>query len=310
MDAATASAHGQSPTGLRGLVGRHPVAGYFALAYAVSWSGVLLVAGPGGVPGDAEQVAALLPLVALAMLAGPAAAGLLLTALLDGREGLRALGARLVRWRVGAGWYAAALLTAPTLLLAALAPLALASPAFLPAAATAADRAGVVAFALAAGLGAGLFEELGWTGFATPRVLRRHGVLAAGLLVGVPWWAWHALADYWGGAGYGGWYLPHLLLWGAALPAYRVLMTRAYARTGSLLLAVLMHAAFTGGQALLGPAWTTAGAAVLWYGAFALALWAAVAALALADHLGVLGPHAPAGPSGRASLVVQPASDR
>jgi hypothetical protein len=50
-----------------------------------------------------------------------------------------------------------------------------------------------------------------------------------------------------------------------------------------LLLAVLMHAAFTGGRALLGPAWTTAADAVLWYGPFALALWAAVAALALAD---------------------------
>jgi len=31
-------------------------------------------------------------------------------------------------------------------------------------------------------------EELGWTGFAVPTLLRqRYGALATGLLVGVPW---------------------------------------------------------------------------------------------------------------------------
>ena len=40
------------------------------------------------------------------------------------------------------------------------------------------------AMAIAAGLSAGLFEELGWTGFAIPR-LRRSGIVATGLMVGV-----------------------------------------------------------------------------------------------------------------------------
>jgi membrane protease YdiL (CAAX protease family) len=283
MSAASASVQVR-PVGLRALVRRHPLAVYFVLAYTVSWAGILLVAAPGGVPAAPEAVAGLLPLVFLAMVAGPSLAGLLLTALIDGRDGLRALLSRLTRWRVAPFWYAAALLTAPALLLAVLAPLALGSTAFLPKPFTTADPAGLAALALAGGLMAGLFEEIGWSGFATPRLLRRHGWLAAGLLLGLPWWAWHALGDYWGGAAYGGWYLPHLLLWGVALPAYRVLMTRVYARTGSLLVAVLMHAAFTGGQALLEPAWTTAANAVLWYGAFALALWAAVGLVALADR--------------------------
>jgi membrane protease YdiL (CAAX protease family) len=198
----------------------------------------------------------------------------------------------MARWRVGARWYAAALLTAPLLRLAALVPLALVSPAFLPGLATAADRGSLAAFALVGGLGAGLLEESGWSGFVTPRLLRGRSVLVAGLLIGVPWWGWHVLADYWGGAGYGAWYPAHVLLWGAALPAYRVLMTWVYARTGSLPTAVLMHAGFTGGQALLDPAWTTAADAVLSYGAFVLALWAAVAVLTLADRRGVLSPAA------------------
>jgi membrane protease YdiL (CAAX protease family) len=295
---APAGVRRRSPWGLRVLARRHPVASYFGLAYAVSWAGVLLVTAPGGIPAAAERVGALLPLVFLAMAAGPPAAAVCVTALVDGRDGLRALRDRLGRWRVGARWYAVALLTAPGLLLAALFPLALASPAFLPGLATAADRRALVAVALAGGLGAGLAEETGWTGFATPRLLRRHGVLATGLLVGVLWWGWHVLADYWGGAGYGAWYGPHVLLWAAALPAYRVLMTWVYRHTGSVLVAALMHAGFTGGQALLLPGWTTGAAAVLAYGAFALALWAAVAAVAVAGRGGLVDP-APEG-SGRA----------
>jgi hypothetical protein len=41
----------------------------------------------------------------------------------------------------------------------------------------------------------GFFEELGWTGFATPRLRLRHGFLATGLIVGVPWGAWHLLTN-------------------------------------------------------------------------------------------------------------------
>jgi hypothetical protein len=50
-----------------------------------------------------------------AMLAGPSVAGILLTGLVSGRAGLRELLSRLLRWRVGAGWYAVALFPAPLL---------------------------------------------------------------------------------------------------------------------------------------------------------------------------------------------------
>ena len=49
--------------------------------------------------------------------------------------------------------------------------------------------------ALAVGIASDLFEELGWTGFATPRLLARHGCLAAGLGLGVLWATWHIGPD-------------------------------------------------------------------------------------------------------------------
>jgi hypothetical protein len=61
-------------------------------------------------------------------LVGPALVGLVVTAVLDGTAGLRALFGGLRRWRVGLGWYAAALLSAPLLATAVLAMLAARSP--------------------------------------------------------------------------------------------------------------------------------------------------------------------------------------
>ena len=95
-----------------------------SLTFAISWGGILLVVGPGGFPGTPEQFETLLPLVGLAMLAGPPVAGILLTGLVHGRAGLREFLSRLLRWRVGPRWYAVALLTAPLLMLT-VTPLAL-----------------------------------------------------------------------------------------------------------------------------------------------------------------------------------------
>lgn len=133
------------------------------------------------------------------------------------------------------------------------------------------------------GLAAGFFEELGWTGFALPKMQLRHSALAAALMLGVTWAMWHFLADFWGGFdACGTLYLPHFLLWVVALTAYRVLITWVYNNSGSLLLAMLMHASFTGSQAILGPSAAPASESVRWYAVFAAALWVVVAIVATA----------------------------
>ena len=158
---------------------RHPLLTYFALTFAISWGGFVLVVGPRGFPGTGSQFDALLPLVASAMLAGPAVASILLIVLLSGTAGLRELLSRLLRWRVGARWYVAALLPAPVLAAAALFALSLTSPIF-----TAESKAAILLAGITAGLTT-VLEEVGWTGFAVPRPLRRHDVVATGLIVGV-----------------------------------------------------------------------------------------------------------------------------
>lgn len=252
---------------------------YFAAAFAVAWVGILLVmtsTGPRVAP-DAYRGSAYL--VFIAMLAGPTLASIGLTALFDGAHGLRELASRLVRWRIDRRWYAT-LLIAPALVAAVLGALALGSASFAPAILSSSSRGTILATAAIVGLGAGLFEELGWTGFATPRLLGRHGWLRAGILLGLVWATWHGLADYWGGAALGSLWFAHFLEWVVALVAFRALMTWIYAHTQSLFLAVLLHASFAGSQSLLWPAAATPRDELLWYGLFAAALWLIVAVVA------------------------------
>lgn len=248
---------------------RHPLSGYFALTYGISWGGILILFIAGGL-----DLAALQPLdmglMFVLMLLGPSTSGLALTALLDGRAGLRRLLESLMRWRVDVRWYAVALLTMPLLLLAILWPLsAFVAPAFAPRFQWA---------LLAIGLVAGSFEEIGWTGFATPRLLARQRWPIAGLGLGLVWALWHLLVDFRSNFNTMGiaWLLEFAILYLATLTPYRVLMTWVYANTKSLLLAVLMHASYTGWLLVLYPA-TSFEQGLLWQAAFATGLWVVVA---------------------------------
>ena len=260
---------------------RHAVRTYFALAFAMSWTGVVLVVGPGGIPATIDRLMTLGPAVYAAMLVGPSVAGLLMTSVVSGRAGVRELLGRLFRWRVDARWYAVALLIAPVLTLAVSLGLSLVSPDFLPALFATSDKAPVLISGLAAGLLVGIFEELGWTGFAIPRMRLRHGVLGTGLIVGVLWGAWHFIL-FWAPDSFSGG-LPLALLivrlfsW---LPAYRVLMVWTYDRTGSLLIAMLMHASLTATQMILMPPVASGMPLLVSILGWAAALWLVVAVIA------------------------------
>lgn len=236
------------------------------------------MAGPSGIPGTSEQVATLFPIALVLMFAGPSVAGILLTGLVYGRAGLHEFLSRLLRWRVGARWYAVALLTIWVLATPILFALSLVSPVFLPALVTSADKASLLLSAISVGLVGGFIEELGWTGFAVPGLKPRYGVLATGLIVGFLWGAWHVPITFWST---GTWtlFVGPLFFYAAVLPAYRVLMVWVYDGSGSILVPMLMHASLIASTLyiLLPPA--QGAPLVAYYLVLAAALW--VVALAI-----------------------------
>jgi membrane protease YdiL (CAAX protease family) len=161
---------------------------------------------------------------------------------------------------------------------------------FLPGMFTAVDKASLVLFGIIAGLSAGIFEEIGWTGFATPELRKRQGMLATGLIVGFLWGAWHYLVAFWGGGDDSGafvlpLFLAQMLFYVAVLPAFRILMVWVYDHTQSLLVAMLMHASLTGSVLFFFmPEGIPDPALITWYLAMAAVFWTAAAVIVMASR--------------------------
>lgn len=275
---------------VRAFITEHSVLCYFALTFAISWGGVFVLGSPSGMPAPSEDAAKLWPMVYLPYFVGPILSSLLLTGLVHGREGYRALRARLTLWRTGVRWYAVALLTAPLLIIPILFVLSLTSATYLPAIVTTADKVGLVISGIMIGLVfGGLMEELGWTGFATHGLRQRHGVLATGLIVGALWGLWHFLPTFWACGDANGslsldLLIPPCVFYAAVLPAYRVLMVWVYDRTGSLLVAILMHAGLTANTITIMAPSEVVSSLVTYYLILTTALCVIIAAVAATNH--------------------------
>ena len=264
-------------TSIEASIKKHPVLTYYILTFAISWGGGFIVLGPDRILGIRQPSQAQFLFAILAGIAGPSAAGILLTGLIDGQTGLQNLRSRLFKWRAGARWYAVALLTGPLVASAVLFALSLTDSAFLPGILVSDHKVSLLLIGIAVGLGAGFFEELGWTGFAIPRLRLRHGILTTGLIVGFLWGAWHLPLFSGRGSPSGmpiALYLSVLLF--SFLPPFRVLMVWLYDRTESLLMVMIMHAGLSATSLILQPQAT--GVRVVAYDlVFATALWVVVA---------------------------------
>ena len=277
---------------------RHPLPWYFGVTLFLSWGAIVgaVWAVTGGLSPTPEQFQRTIPATVPAMLLGPAVASLVLTGVVSGRAGYRDLRSRLLTWRVEGRWYLIALLVAPVTLAAPVVVLWISSPNYAPRIATEPDKTGILAMAVVLGLVAGLFEEIGWTGFAVPRAMQHYSILWTGVLVGVVWGAWHFFVNYWGGGGTNGG-VPlavFMSLWVAAvvvgqLTAYRVLMVWVYDHTGSILVAALMHASLTAFQFILNPPTPGIPQQVYPWGQAAI-MWLVVAAVALTSRGEMAGP--------------------
>jgi uncharacterized protein len=181
-----------SESGLKAFAKRHPLTAYFTMAYAFTW--VLVI------PIMLSQMGLGLinlpePLLFIFLLAstysGPLPAALIMTTLLEGKEGRRQLWRRVFQWRVGFGWYLLVLAAYPAVFLAGLSMYTGAAPwialvenwqliftYYLPIAAV-----GI--------LFPSLGEEPGWRGFALPRLQKQYGPLVGTLILAVLHGLWH-----------------------------------------------------------------------------------------------------------------------
>jgi uncharacterized protein len=191
---------------------------FFVGAFSITW-GLQL-------PAVITRIDALMPLAVLGIF-GPAIAATWLARREPG--GVRALYAGLRAWRVSPVWYLVALALPGALLVAGMAvasgfgdrDLAWVYP----------PRGGRIAAMVLVAFG----EEIGWRGFALPRLEARYGALRASMVIGVLWAFWH---------------VPMVVGQGIALMPLMIVMlvpgsivfTWIWKRTGkSLLLAVLTH---------------------------------------------------------------------
>jgi membrane protease YdiL (CAAX protease family) len=199
---------------------RHPLISFFVLAYALTWPWIPLVS--------------VSPLWGLPALFGPAIAAIIVVAVAEGKTGLKDLLGRMARWRVSAHWYAVAL-GLPAILALAAAGLHL----LLGGAPSAVRFGGLSVLNFVVFLFVG--EELGWRGYALPKLLATRSALAASLILGVLWGAWHLPTFFVPGAPQNGLPFSAFVL---LTTAYSVLFTWIYLYTrGSVLIATLLHGA-------------------------------------------------------------------
>ena len=206
------------------LIKRYPVAWFCALTVVLSFAAYFL-------PLPREVLPFLIVLV-------PALVSIALAGITDGRDGVRSLLGKLAQWRVSLKWVVIALILGlATRLAMSVAALALGWITAIHLRPLAIPQVILLALVL---LIAAIPEELGWRGFALPRLLKHQSPLVASLVIGVLWGSLHLSL-----------LLPGMMNEGAPalatvaeVAALSVLGTWLFINTrGSLIIATLYHAA-------------------------------------------------------------------
>jgi membrane protease YdiL (CAAX protease family) len=242
------------------LLSRHPLVAYFLIAFLGTWLLDLpMVLGQDGLGllGYHVPIAVYAVLFILSAYTGPTLGAVLVTASLDGRLGLRYFFRRYAQWRVGIRWYLIALVGTPLVYLisaaiwqgfapfkAVLSNWGMLFTIYLPA---------VLVFPALITWG----EEPGWRGFALTRMQVRYRPIIASLVVGFFHGIWHLpiflLVN--GPVASGPFHLGSFLINTLGIMIISVVWAWVFNNAaGSILMAVLLHAAFNASQAWIGKA--------------------------------------------------------
>ncbi len=245
MSINTTTSQPAASSALKRLIIRHPLVAYFVIAFAGTWAFLVPFAlsrnvnGLGLLPFTLPDIAFLIAFV-LGTLAGPALASLTVTAVTSGKTGVGRLLRRCVQWRVGIGWYLIAIFG---FLLIFLVGYSVFYGVNLPLALLVKWPIMFTVFfpqAVLIILTGSFAEELGWRGFALPRLQQRYGPVLGTVILGTLHGLWHLPAFF------------TRLLGPFSLPYYAGFLFVAIAATflytwifnhsrGSVLLATLTH---------------------------------------------------------------------
>ena len=209
---------------------------FFLITYLVSWgcwfsAGVIRGRAPNS-PG-ADEVLLLIGTVA------PAAAALALTAYRGGTAGVKAILSHLVEVSVGVRWYLVAILYMPAVKAAAALTYKLTTGEW---PATGHEGPVVIAVAIVLSTPVQAGEEIGWRGYALPRIADRWGLRVASIVVGIVWGVWHLPLFFFPGTDK---YGQSFAIYVAGVAAFSIAIAWLYGHTGgSLFMTMLMHSAF------------------------------------------------------------------
>lgn len=212
---------------------------FFALTYAVTWT-LWFVATwvSGGVESTAPTPGVLTALWYLPGTIMPSLAALWLTARADGSPGVRALLGQILQAPMQARWYLFAIGYMATIKLAVALVHRAGTEEWPP---FGSEPWYILAAAIVMFTPVQAGEEIGWRGFALPRLAARMGLARASVLLGVIWATWHLPLFYVAAPDTYGQSFPLYLL---QVTAVSVAMAWVYGHTnGSLLLMMLMHSA-------------------------------------------------------------------
>lgn len=216
------------------LLRKYPLTAFFTLTLAVTWLAFIsYYYSTDGIPWFTF---------------GPMVAGITMAAVTGGLKQVKSLLAATFRWKVNPIWYLAAI----GLPFASQYLSVLLNPMFGSAAPAWGNIPPVMEIipmvALLLVFSGPVGEEIGWRGFALPRLLEKYQALSASLILGTVWAIWH---------------LPLILVndftaYGALMPVIAaIVFTWVFQNSrGSVLLAILMHASYQNSVRYLGKVFT------------------------------------------------------
>ena len=147
---------------------------FFLVVFAIPWLPAFLVVGPKFFRGKVIELSDIM-MKGIAMFVAPILSSILIMLIVDGKRSVGDVFNRMKLWRVGK-WYLALLIFPVFILLASFLLSTTISPEFAPV---------FLLGNIMMGIAAGFLEELGWMGFAFPKMMERHGLVRASVYLGL-----------------------------------------------------------------------------------------------------------------------------